>query len=43
MKFTWCKKIIDNAQQNWVRIEEIKLEEYFKILDTDEISAKWDK
>jgi len=43
MKFAWCKKVLDNAKQNWVRVEEVQLGEYSEILDADETSVEWDK
>ena len=43
MKFAWCKKIVDNAEQNWVRCEEVQLGEYSEFLEADETSAEWDK
>jgi hypothetical protein len=43
MKFAWRKKIVDNAEQNWARVEEVQLGEYLEFLEVDEISAEWDK
>jgi len=43
MKFAWRKKIVDNVQQNWARVDEVQLEEYSEYLDADETSAEWDK
>jgi hypothetical protein len=43
MKFAWRSKILDNAEQNWTRVEEVQSGEYSEILDADEISAEWDK
>jgi len=43
MKFAWRKKIVDNAEQNWARVEDVELGEYSEFLEVDETSAKWDK
>jgi hypothetical protein len=43
MKFAWRKKILDNAEQNWARVEEVQLGEYSEFLEVDETSAEWDK
>jgi hypothetical protein len=43
MKFAWRKKIFDNAEQNWVRVEEVQLGEYSEFLEADETSMEWDK
>jgi hypothetical protein len=43
MKFAWCRKILDNAEQNWAWVEEIQLGEYSEFLEADETSAEWDK
>ena len=43
MKFAWCNKILDNAEQNWARVEEVQLGEYSEILEADETLAEWDK
>jgi hypothetical protein len=42
MKFAWCRKIINNAEQNWARVEEVQLGKYSEFLEADEISAEWD-
>lgn len=43
MKFAWRKKILDNAEQNWARVEEVQLGEYSEFLEADETSAEWEK
>ena len=43
MKFTWCKKIFNNAEQNWAQVEEVQLGEYSEFLEVDETSAEWNK
>jgi hypothetical protein len=43
MKFAWRKKIVDNAEQNWTRVEEVQLKEYSEFLEVDETSVEWDK
>ena len=43
IKFAWRKKIVDNAEQNWARVEEVQLGEYSEFLEAGKISAKWDK
>jgi hypothetical protein len=43
MKFAWHKKIVNNVEQNWARVEEVQLGEYLEFLEADEISAEWDK
>jgi hAT family protein len=43
MKFAWCKKILNNTEQNWARVKEVQLGEYSEFLEADETSAKWKK
>jgi hypothetical protein len=43
MKFAWHRKILNNAEQNWARVEEIQLKEYSEFLEADETLAEWDK
>jgi hypothetical protein len=43
MKFAWGKKILDNAEQNWARVEKVQLGEYSEFLDADERLAEWDQ
>jgi hypothetical protein len=43
MKVAWCKKILDNAEQNWAQVEEVQLGEYFEFLEADEMLAEWEK
>lgn len=43
MKFAWCRKILDNVEQNRVWVEEVQLGEYSEILEADETSEEWDK
>ena len=43
MKFAWCKKIVDNVEQNWTQVEKVELGKYSEFLEVDESSAEWDK
>jgi hypothetical protein len=43
MKFAWRSKILDNAEQNWARVEEVQLGEYSEFLEAEERSAEWDQ
>jgi hypothetical protein len=43
MKFAWRKKILDNAEQNWVQVKEVQLGEYSEFLEADETLVEWDK
>jgi hypothetical protein len=43
MKFAWRKKVADHAALNWAQNEQLELEEYSEILDSDELSTEWDK
>jgi hypothetical protein len=40
MKFTWCKKILNNREQNWAQVEEVQLGEYSEFLKVDETLAE---
>jgi hypothetical protein len=43
MKFAWCKKILNNAEQNWAWVEKVQLGEYSEFLEVNEMLAKWEK
>ena len=43
IKFAWHKKIVNNAEQNWMQVEKVELGEYSEFLEADETLAEWDK
>jgi hypothetical protein len=42
MKFAWRQDIVDLAAWNSAQVEEVDLDEYSELLESDEQIAQWD-